>query len=56
MKSFSNNKSPRNDGQTKEFYESWEELKQPFMNLLNQAEVNIPKASSSKIIRNGGQR
>ena len=56
MKSFSNNKSPRNDDQTKEFYETWEELKQPFMNLLNQAEVSIPKASSSKIIRNGGQR
>ena len=39
-KSFSNNKSPENDGLTKEFYETfWEELKQPFMNSLNQAKV-----------------
>ena len=56
VKSFSNNKSPRNDGQTKEFYETWEELKKPFMNLLNQAEVSISKASSNKIVRKGGQR
>ena len=41
LKSFSNNKSPENDGLTKEFYETfWEELKQPFMNLLNQAKVS----------------
>ena len=33
MKSFSNNKSPVNNGLTKEFYETFcEELKQPFMN------------------------
>ena len=44
MKSFSNNKSPGNDGLTKEFYGRrpfLEELKQPFMNSLNQAKVNI---------------
>ena len=41
LKSFSNNKSPRNDGLTKEFYETfWEELKQPFMNSLNQAKLS----------------
>ena len=41
LKSFSNNKSPVSDGLTKEFYETfWEELKQPFMNLLNQIKVS----------------
>ena len=41
MKVFSNNKSPGNDGLTKEFYETfWEEQKQPFMNSLNQAKVS----------------
>ena len=56
-----------------DFYETfWEELKQPFMNSLNQAETtfhefvkpskreqkisHIPKASSNEIIRKEGQR
>ena len=41
LKSFSNNKSPGNNGLTKKFYETfWEELKQPFMNAINQAKVS----------------
>ena len=41
LKDFSHNKSPGNNGPTKEFYETfWEELKQPFMNSLNQAKVS----------------
>ena len=48
-KSFSNNKSPENDGLTKEFYEIfWEELKQPFMNSLNQAKVSEKLVTSQR--------
>ena len=49
MKSFSNNKSPGNDGLTKEFHGRrtfLEELKQPFMNSLNQAKVNVRLVTS----------
>ena len=57
LKSFSNSKSPGKSGLTKELYGTfWEELKPPFMNLLNQAKVSITKASSNKIIRKEGQR
>ena len=62
MKSVSNNKSSGNGGLTKEFYETfWEELKQPYMNSLNQAKFeqkngHMPKASSNTIIRKEGQR
>ena len=60
MKSFSNNKSPGNDGLTEKLYETfWEELKQPFVNSLHQAKVSkklVTKASSNKVIRKEGQR
>ena len=49
MKSFSNNKSPKNNLQTKEFNERfWEELKQSFMNLLSHAKVNKELVSSKR--------
>ena len=41
LRSFNNNKSPENDGLTKEFYEAfWCELKQPFMNSLSQNKIS----------------
>ena len=41
MKCSSSNKSLVTNGLTKEFYKTfWEELKQPFMNSLNQAKVS----------------
>ena len=38
LKSIQNNKSPGNDGLTKEFYETfWNEIKNPFMNSIMEA-------------------
>ena len=38
LKSMQNNKSPGNDGLTKEFYETfWNEIKNPFMNSVMEA-------------------
>ena len=49
MKSFSNNKSPGNDGLTEKLYETfWEELKQPFVNSLHQAKVSKKLVTSQR--------
>ena len=49
LKSFSNNKSPGNDGLREEFWETfWEELKQTFMNLLNQAKKRKKLVTSQR--------
>ena len=41
LKIFSNNKSPGNDGLTKEFYEAfWNELKESFMNSISQNKIS----------------
>ena len=42
-------KTAGNDGLTKDFYETfWEELKQPFMNSLNQAKVSKKLVTSQR--------
>ena len=49
MKSYSNNKSPGNDGLTEKLYETfWEELKQPFVNSLHQAKVSKKLVTSQR--------
>ena len=40
IKTFANNKSPGNDGLTKELYEMfWDDLKQPFMNQIKETKI-----------------
>ena len=47
MKSFTNNISAGSDGLTNAFYETlWQELKQSFMNSLNQAKVSKKMVTS----------
>ena len=49
LKSFSNNKSPGNDGLTKEFYEAfWSELKEPFMNSISQTKISKKLITSQR--------
>ena len=49
MKRFSNNKSPGNDGTTKEFFENfWEDLKQSFMNSLDPVKLGKKLVSSQR--------
>ena len=48
LKSMQNNKSPGNDGLTKEFYETfWNEIKNPFMNSIMEA-IEKKKLSTSQ--------
>ena len=47
LKSMQNNKSPGNDGLTKEFYKTfWNEIKHPFMNFIMQARVKNKLSTS----------
>ena len=49
LKSFNNNKSPGNDGLTKEFYEAfWCELKEPFMNSISQTKIGKKLITSQR--------
>ena len=48
MKSFQNNNSPVNDGLTKEFYYAfWDEMRQPFMNLMSESK-SLEKPNKDK--------
>ena len=48
-KSMQNNKSPGNDGLTKEFYETfWNEIKNPFMNSIMEAREKKKLSTSQR--------
>ena len=49
LKSMQNNKSPGNDGLTKEFYETfWNEIKHPFMNSIMEAREKKKLSTSQR--------
>ena len=49
MKSIDNNKSPGNDGLSKEFYECfWDEVKKPFLASIHKAFLNQELSTSQK--------
>ena len=49
LKSMKNDKSPGNNGLTKEFYETfWEEIKAPFFNLIRKSFLTEEKSISQK--------
>ena len=49
LKSMKNNKSPGNDGLSKEFYECfWDEIKNPFLASIDRAFLNQELSSSQK--------
>ena len=49
LKSIDNNKSPGNDGLSKEFYECfWDEVKKPFLASIHKAFLNQELSTSQK--------
>ena len=49
LKSFNNNKSPGNDGLSKEFYEAfWCELNEPFINSISQTKISKELITSQR--------
>ena len=49
IKTFTNNKSPGNDGLTKELYEMfWDDLKQPFMNSMKETKIRKKLITSQR--------